>query len=297
MESSALLRILSPVLLSTFFAPPCAAATIPDWPKVQPELLEHFQALVRFDTSEFEAPAAEYVKSVLDREGIPAKIYAKDPKRPNVVARLKGNGSKKPLLIMGHLDVVGVQENKWSVPPFSATRKDGYIYGRGTVDDKDNLATGLMLMVLLKRYNVPLDRDVILLAESGEEGAVTFGIVYMIEEHWDEIAAEYCLAEGGGVSRKGGKLVRMNVATTEKRPLGMKLVAHGPSGHGSRPLQNNAVLVLTKAVAAIGTWQPPMRMNDTTRAYFERLATVSSPEEIARYNGLENPAKSDEIQK
>lgn len=277
----------------------CAQSSAPDWSKVRPELLQHFQSLVRIDTSDppgFEAPAAEYVKTVLEREGIPVKIFAKDPKRPNVVARLKGNGTKKPLLIMGHTDVVGVQPEKWTDPPFSATRKDGYIYGRGTVDDKDNLSTAVMLMILLKRMNVPLDRDVILLAESGEEGSVSYGIVYMIENHWSEIESEFCLAEGGGVSRRNGKLERMVVATTEKVPQGVRLVAHGPSGHGSRPLQNNAVVKLAQAVAKMSAWQPPMRLNDTTRTYFERLATVSSPEDAARYNGITNPEKSQAIQ-
>jgi acetylornithine deacetylase/succinyl-diaminopimelate desuccinylase-like protein len=183
-----------------------ASPAQPDWTKVHQELLEHFQAIIRLDTSNppgNETKVAEYIKIVLEREGIPAKILGSDPARSNVVARLKGNGSKKPLLIMGHTDVVGVQPEKWADPPFSATRKDGYIYGQGTVDDKDNVATALMLMVLLKRLKVPLDRDVIFLAESGEEGSSQLGIGYLIENHWTEIEAEYCLAEGGSIIRKG----------------------------------------------------------------------------------------------
>ena len=114
---------------------------------------------------------AEYLKGVLDKEGIPAQIVGSDPKRSNLVARLKGNGKKRPLLIMGHSDVVTVDEAKWKFPPFSATRDGGYVYGRGTVDDKDNLTAALMTMLLLKRQNVPLDRDVIFLSEAGEEGS------------------------------------------------------------------------------------------------------------------------------
>src|SRR5438128_5775642 len=116
----------------------------------------------------YEAPAVEYLKKVFDAEGIPATIFAKDPKHPNLVARLKGNGSKRPVLIMGHTDTVGVQPEKWSHPPFSADLVDGFIYGRGTIDDKDNVTAALMTMLLLKRQNVALDRDVIFLAESGE---------------------------------------------------------------------------------------------------------------------------------
>ena len=118
-----------------------------------------------------EKPAADYVKGVLEREGIPVEVFALEAHRPNVVARLKGSGRKRPLLIMGHTDVVNVDPKKWTHPPFSADRDGGYIYGRGTVDDKDNLTAALMVMLLLKRNNVPLDRDVIFLAEAGEEGS------------------------------------------------------------------------------------------------------------------------------
>ena len=278
----------------------CAmTAAEPNWQAQRGELLRHYQAILQIDSSDppgNEAPVVEYLKKVLEADGIPVKIFSLDPKRPNLVARLKGNGSKKPLLIMAHTDTVGVQADKWKHPPFGAVREGGYIYGRGTIDDKDNVATGLMVMLLAKRLNVPLDRDLIFLAESGEEGSVRYGIKYMVENHWDEIDAEFCIAEGGGVVRKGGKLHRMTVATTEKIPFAVKLVATGPAGHGSRPLLNNAVVKLSQAVSKAAAWQTPMRLNDTTRTYFERLATVSSPEEAARYNGLVNPEKTEEIQ-
>ena len=159
-----------------------AAQTIaqPDWKKVEDDALRHYQALIRFDTSATERAEAEYVKRVLDDNGIPAKIVFKDPERPNVVARLKGSGRKRPLLLMGHLDTVTVDASKWRFPSFSATRDGGYVYGRGAIDDKDNLAAALIAMLLLKQQRVPLDRDVILLAESGEEGASNLGMGYMI---------------------------------------------------------------------------------------------------------------------
>ena len=122
-----------------------AQSASPDWRAVEEETMRHFQALLRLDTTDppgNETRAAEYLKQVLDAEGIPAQIVAIDPKRTNVVARLKGNGKKRPLLIMGHTDVVNVDPAKWKFPPFSATRDGGYIYGRGTVDDKDNLVVG-----------------------------------------------------------------------------------------------------------------------------------------------------------
>ena len=136
----------------------------PDWKALEDETMRHYQAVLRLDTRNppgNEHIVDEYVKSVLDKEGIPSQIVGSDMNRPNLIARLKGNGKKRPLLVMGHSDVVTVDEAKWGHPPFSATREGGYVYGRGTVDDKDNLTAGLMTMIMLKRLNVPLDRDVI----------------------------------------------------------------------------------------------------------------------------------------
>jgi acetylornithine deacetylase/succinyl-diaminopimelate desuccinylase-like protein len=266
----------------------------PDWARVEEETMRHFQALLRFDTSDppgNEKPAADYLKETLEKEGIPVKTFAVEANRPNVVARLKGTGAKRPLLIMGHTDVVNVDPKKWTHPPFSATRSGGYVYGRGTVDDKDNVTAGLMMMLMLKRLNVPLERDVIFLAESGEEGTTRVGIQLMANEHFAEIDAEYCLAEGGGVSREGGKAKFASVQTLEKIPRAIELTANGVSGHGSVPLASNAVVHLSAAVAKIGEWRPAIRLNDTTRAYFKRLAEISPPEQAERYHATLDPLK------
>jgi acetylornithine deacetylase/succinyl-diaminopimelate desuccinylase-like protein len=265
-----------------------------DWARVEEETLRHFQTLVRFDTADppgNEQPAADYLKSVLEAEGIPARIYTLEPNRPNVVARLAGSGRKRPLLIVGHTDVVNVDPKKWTFPPFSATRDGGYIYGRGTVDDKDNLTGSLMIMLLLKRLNVPLDRDVIFLAESGEEGTTRVGIQYIVNEHYADVDAEYCLAEGGGVTRTGGRAVYSGVQTLEKIPYAISLTARGPAGHGSVPLQTNAIAHLSAAVARVADWRPPVRLNETTSAYFKRLAEISAPEQAAQYRAVLDPAK------
>jgi acetylornithine deacetylase/succinyl-diaminopimelate desuccinylase-like protein len=270
-----------------------------DWNKVNPETLEHYSNLLRIDTSSppgNEIKAVEYLKKVLDREGIPYQVFAKIPNRPSLVARVKGNGSKRPVIVMGHTDVVGVQREKWTVEPFAAIRKGGFIYGRGANDDKDNLTASLMTVLLLKRLNVPLDRDVIFIAEAGEESDHVIGINMLVEQHWDAIAAEYALAEGGYASSRDGKVRFVEVCTTEKVPRTTRLIARGVAGHGSRPRKDNAVVHLSEAVAKIGKWEPPMRLNDTTRAYFERLATISTPEEAARYNHLANPQRSAAIQ-
>lgn len=285
--------------LATFlFAVSLLHAQAPDWSKINDEAMRHFQALVRIDSTDppgNETKVVEYVKQVLDAEGIPSVVVAKDPARANIIARLKGNGSKRPLLIMGHSDTVKVDPPKWIFPPFSAARDGGYVYGRGTLDDKSDLMAALITMLMLKRSNVPLDRDVIFVSEAGEEAATAPGIEFLVNEHWSEIEAEICLAESGGVRRRGGKPIFATVETTEKQPRAARLVVKGPAGHGSNPLQTNAILHLARAVDKVASWEPPTRFNDTTRSYFEKLANVSSPEDAARYKGLFDSRKAPEI--
>jgi acetylornithine deacetylase/succinyl-diaminopimelate desuccinylase-like protein len=281
-------------LLSLVFGGLAGAQNV-DWPKVNDELLRRYQALIRIDTTDppgNESRAVEYIRKVFDAEGIPVIVAAKDPARANLIARLKGNGSKRPILLMGHTDTVQVDASKWKFAPFSGTREDGYVYGRGALDNKWQVAAGMMTMLLLKRGGVALDRDVIFAAEAGEEAATEPGIEHLIAEHWKDIDAEACLAESGSVVRTNGHDRYALVQTGEKRPNGARMVARGPSGHGSRPMRTSAVLHLSQAIEKVALWDPPMRFNDTTRTYFEKLASVGTPEEAERYNGLFNPAKA-----
>ncbi len=260
-----------------------------DWQRVEAESMAHFQAVLRFDTSDppgNERPAAEYLQQVLEREGIATKVFELEPNRLNIVARLRGTGKKRPLLLMGHTDTVNVDPAKWTFPPFSATRSGGYVYGRGTVDDKDNVTAALMTMLLLKRSGVTLDRDVIFLAEAGEEGTTRVGIQYMAQQHFAEIDAEFCLAEGGSVLRSDGRVRYASVQTAEKIPHGVMLTSTGIAGHGSVPLETNSILKLAQAVVTVTAWKPPIQINDTTRAYFTRMAAISQPADAARYRAV-----------
>lgn len=222
----------------------------PDWPRFDAETLTHFQALLRMDTSDppgNERPAATYLREVLEREGIAVQLFELEPNRVNLVARVKGSGGKRPLLLMAHTDVVNVDPAKWTFPPFAAARDGGYVYGRGAVDDKDNVVASLMTLLLLKRMNVPLERDVIFLAEAGEEGTTRVGIQFMVERHFAAIDAEFCLAEGGGVTRQGGRVQFASAQTAEKIPRAIELAASGTSGHGSVPREDNAIVHLAAA--------------------------------------------------
>ena len=271
----------------------------PDFAAAREEVVNILSGFVRIDTSNppgNETKGAEYLKSILDREGIASEILEMERGRGNIVARLKGNGKKRPILLMGHIDVVGVEREKWTVDPFGGVVKDGYLYGRGASDDKGMTSACLEVFLLLHRLKVPLDRDVIFLAEAGEEGTSSVGIDFMVQQHWDKIECEYALNEGGVIYAPNGRVTFVGVATTEKVPRGFKLAAKGTSGHGSVPRPDNAITHLAAAVAKVGNWQPPMRLNETTRAFFRRLAKISSSEEAYLYSHLEDAANAEMIQ-
>lgn len=294
------MRIIS-VLLCLFALAPASAqqSYIIDWDEVGEEAVQHLVQLVRLDTTNppgNETLVVEYLERVLADQGIASERYALDPQRANLVVRQRGNGSKRPILLMGHTDVVGVQPEKWYGDPFSGKREDGFIYGRGTLDDKDNLAASLMVMMLLDRYGVELDRDVIFLAEAGEEGTPEVGINFMVENHFEVIDAEYALAEGGQNIMRDDKVAQVGIETTEKMPRRVTLVARGTPGHGSKPTLENAVVILANAISKAAAWETEVRLNDTTRTYFRRLAEISAPEEAYRYLNVENEELSDEIQ-
>lgn len=272
-----------------------------DWPKEHSEILRHYRSLIQIDSRNppgNETKVVDYLKQVLESEGIPTSTFALDPARANLVARLKGNGRKRPLLILAHTDVVSVQREKWPVDPFGAVLKDGYVWGRGSVDDKPVLAANLMVMLLLKRSGAALDRDVIFLAESGEEADLTgVGINFMVAQHFDEIDAEFALTEGGTTTLANGRVSAVNIGTAEKVPARVRLVATGTSGHGSVPRVDNPLVHLGIALQKIGAWETPMRLNDTTRTYFGKLASMSSPAEAARYKALLDPQRAGAVQR
>ncbi len=295
------LLLLSPAL----FCGLISAQT--DWNKVNTETFDYFTKLIRIDTSNppgNETAAAKFLQGILEKEGIPCKLVGTDPNRLSLIARLKGNGSKRPILIMGHTDVVGVQREKWSEDPFGAKLIDGYIWGRGTIDDKDLVVGGLETMLMLKRSGITLDRDVIFVAESAEEGGggsvvgskPEYGIAYIIENNWADIDAEFCLTEGGKFHSVGGKVLYQKVQVAEKFGAGMRLVSKGTAGHGSMPRRDNAIVHLSRAVGRIGEWQPPMLLTDVTREYFERLSLVAPPGDAARYKALFDSGKTNEVQ-
>lgn len=231
--------------------------------------------LIRLDTTNppgNETRVAEYLKGVAARYDIPAELYGDDPARLNFVARLRGNGSARPLLLMAHADVVPADRAQWAVDPFAAEIRNGEIYGRGAQDDKNVLAAELAVLIELKLRGVALKRDVILLAEADEEAGST-GIQWMIENAFDAIDAEAALNEGGIAQDLPSGVRLFQIQTAEKIPTRVVLTARGGAGHASLPRPDNSILRLARALTRLETEQP-VRLNPTTRRYFARLAAL-----------------------
>lgn len=242
-----------------------------------------------------ESRVARYLKQVADAEGIPCELLGPDPDRLNFVARLKGSGEARPLLIMAHSDVVPADPTQWSVDPFAAEIRDGFLYGRGTQDTLGLLAAEMSVLVELKRRGVPLKRDVILLAEADEEAGST-GIQWLIENAWSKIDAEFALNEAGYVldTRSGTRV--FHVQTSEKIPSRVILTARGTAGHGSLPRPDNPVVHLARAIAKLADADQPVRLNTTTRRYFQTVAKLPEYEWLQQHLArMENAATANAI--
>lgn len=260
-------------------ASPQPPAATPDWERVRAATVEHLQRMIRMNTVNppgNELPVAQYLDAELRAAGIESRLLEPAPGRGAVVARLRGDGSRRPVLLMAHMDVVGVEAEHWSVDPFAGAIRDGYLYGRGAIDDKGMLAANLQAMLLLKRHVVDaggaLARDVVFVANSDEEARGDYGMGWLMAHHRELVEAEFALNEGGRTRVVGGRPLYVAVQNTEKVPHVLTVTARGPGGHASVPLAGNAVARLGRAMAAIGAHREPVRLTPTTRRFFGDLA-------------------------
>ncbi len=241
--------------------------------------------LLRIDTTNppgNETRVVEYLRKVAATEGISSEILGGDPARMNFIARIDGTGPDKPLLLMAHSDVVPADRSQWTVEPFAALMRDGFLYGRGAVDDKCLLAAELAVMVELKRRPVKPRRGVILLSEADEE-AGSLGIQWLIDNAWPKIDAEFALNEGGQSMRTPRGRRVFQIQTSEKIPTRVILSAKGTAGHGSLPRADNPVVHLAKAIARLADADQPVRLNTTTRRYLRQVADLPDFTWIAPY--------------
>jgi acetylornithine deacetylase/succinyl-diaminopimelate desuccinylase-like protein len=260
--------------------------------------------LIRLDSTNppgNESRVAKYLKQVADREGIPAELLGDNPQRLNFVARLRGSGKARPLLLIAHSDVVPADRAQWTVDPLAGIEKGGYIYGRGAEDDKNLLAAELAVMVDLHRRKMVLDRDLILLSESDEE-AGSLGATWVVEHAWPKIDAEFALNEYSYILPTKSGVPVFQIQTAEKVPTRFKLTARGTAGHGSLPRDDNPVLHLARAIVRLSEADEPVQLNATTRAYLSAMSKLPDYAWLGPLlPGLENPATAsrtaDEIRK
>jgi len=203
-------------------------------------------------------------------------------------ARLKGDGSARPVLIASHGDVVGVEREKWTVDPFAGLIKDGYVWGRGAIDFKGGMAVFAEAVMRLAQNKVPLKRDVIFLVESDEESA-QYNTSWLAESHWDKMDCEFALNEGGWImKRPDGKVRYVSISTMDKSSVSLVLTAHGTSTHSSMPRPDQAIFRLSKALARLADYDTKPELTASTREFFLTLAKTSEPPMSTYFNNLVN---------
>jgi acetylornithine deacetylase/succinyl-diaminopimelate desuccinylase-like protein len=252
----------------------------PDWQSAVGETISRLQAIIRFDTTNppgNELPLALYLESVLRGEGIDTTLFKPEENRAVLIGRIRGNGSKRPVILLAHMDVVGVEREHWSVDPFSGEIRDGYLYGRGAIDDKGMLAANLMTMLLLKRALTEgegLSRDVVFVATPDEEAGGEWGMGWLVKHHPEVLDAEFALNEGGRtrIIERGRRYLAIQSA--EKVSHVVTVTAHGSAGHAAIPLPDNAIFRLGRALESLSLYAEPVMLTDITRKFFAQLAEI-----------------------
>jgi len=264
------------------------APTDADWKALGDEATALLSQYLRINTTNppgHEIAAARWLAEVLRRDGIESRIFEPAPGKANLYARLAGDGSARPIILLNHMDVVLASPEYWSVDPFGGVIKDGAVWGRGALDMKGVAITELMTMLVLKRAHVPLKRDIIFLATSDEEIGVGVGAGWMVEHEPDLVRnAEFVLNEGGETHADGhGGVDFYAVGTTEKSPFWLDVTAHGTAAHGSRPTHDNPVHRLIRALSRVVDWQTPLIVTPTVERSFHDLATIERDSTARRW--------------
>jgi acetylornithine deacetylase/succinyl-diaminopimelate desuccinylase-like protein len=271
-----------------------------DWNALTTETVSILSEYIKVNTTVppgNELQAARFLKRILDKEGIEAQILdtaeLKPAGRANLYARLKGNGSKKAIALLHHMDVVPVTPNFWSIDPFAGAIKDGYVWGRGTIDMKGEGIVQLMAMIAIKRSGMPLVRDIVFIGNADEEAGSTGAFVF-VDRHADLLKdVEYLMTEGGGNQVDNGKLAYYGVGVAEKRTFWQRVSVKGTPSHGSRPTKLNPVPRLVAALDKIAKYETPLHVTPGVDKYFRDISKNYPVEQRAWLadvkKGLENP--------
>jgi acetylornithine deacetylase/succinyl-diaminopimelate desuccinylase-like protein len=258
-----------------------------DWESVKAETVSRLQAIIRFDTTNppgNELPLGRYLENALTAEGIEVTVLELENNRAQVIGRIRGSGAARPVILLAHMDVVGVQRASWTHDPFAGEVSNGYLYGRGAIDDKGMLAANLMTMLLLKRElsssRAILSRDVVFVATADEEAGGDHGMGWLVKHHPDLLDAEFALNEGGRTRIIEDGRAYLAVQSAEKVSHIVTVTAHGSAGHAAIPLPDNAIFRLGRALEQLSRYAEPVMLTEITRQFFSRLAEIwPKPEE------------------
>lgn len=274
------------ILLFLPFCNPCINSQVSEKDKVltpQEQLARGiFKELIEINTAAANGStkAAEAMAARLRTAGFAAtdiKVLGPDPLHKNLVVRYRGNGKLQPVLFICHLDVVEALPRDWSVDPFTFLEKDGYYYGRGTTDIKNEAADLIANLIRLRNEGYVPDRDIIVALTADEEGGNANGVNWLLTNHKELISAEFCInPDGGGGDMNKGKQTAMSVQTSEKIYATYELEAKNKGGHSSVPVKDNAIYRLAAALVRIADYDFPVRLNETTRRFFEKRAEMET---------------------
>jgi acetylornithine deacetylase/succinyl-diaminopimelate desuccinylase-like protein len=272
----------------------------PDWESVRAETISRLQTIIRFDTTNppgNELPLALHLETALQEEEIETTLFRPVENRAVLIGRIRGTAKKRPVILLAHMDVVGVERDGWSVDPFAGEIRDGYLYGRGAIDDKGMLAANLMTMLLLKRElsatGDTLSRDVIFLATSDEESGGEWGMGWLVDQHPEVLDAEFALNEGGRTRIIEGGRRYLAVQSAEKVSHVVAVTARGSAGHAAIPHPDNAIFRLGRALESLSRYAEPVMLTEITRRFFGDLAAIwpNSREKAAMTDLVSGDAK------
>ncbi len=246
--------------------------------------------LIRANTSNppgNERRVAEVLAPRFRALGFDVQIFqTPDSGKAHFIARIKGDGSKKPILLAAHADVVGVERDKWSLDPFAGEVRGDHVFGRGAIDFKGGIAVFARAVMMLAENHVPLSRDVIFISEADEEGG-TYNTGWLAREHWADMDAEFALNEGGWIMKNDHGNVRyVSISTTDKSSIPLTVTARGTSTHSSMPRSDNAIFALSRALAKLSAYETPLTITPATKRFFTALAKTSAPPMSTYYRDL-----------
>src|SRR5258707_597664 len=236
--------------------------------------------LIRINTSNppgQEGAIAEFLAAKLKPLGFEVDFFATpEAGKAHFIARLRGDGTHRPILLAAHADVVGVEREKWTLDPFAGVMKEGYVFGRGTIDFKGGLAVFAQAVMTIAKNKIPLSRDIIFLSEADEEGG-KYNTSWLAESHWDKLDCEFSLNEGGWIIKNpDGKVRYVSISTADKSGVSLLLTARGTSTHSSMPRPDNAIFTLARALAKISEYDTKPKLTGSTREFSLTLSETSA---------------------